>query len=97
MKLDHYQVLGLVPIGDAIEYDAWAQRIAAGDWIGSEVFYQAPLYPYCLGVLFALAGHGLHAVRDAVATLELARTRALQQGRSDDARAIDQALATIRR
>ncbi|HEX6974982.1 MAG TPA: tetratricopeptide repeat protein, partial [Vicinamibacterales bacterium] len=56
-------VLGLVPIGDAIEYDAWAQRIAAGDWLGSEVFYQAPLYPYFLAVLFKLFGHSLHAVR----------------------------------
>ena len=37
--------------GDGRTYDEWAQRIAAGDWLGSGVFYQAPLYPYFLGVM----------------------------------------------
>src|SRR5262245_49157210 len=45
--------LGEVLLGDALAYDAWARRLAAGDWIGTEVFYQAPLYPYVLGVLYA--------------------------------------------
>ena len=52
-----------VLVGDARAYDAWAQRIAAGDWIGREVFYQAPLYPYFLGVVYALFGHDLLIVR----------------------------------
>ena len=30
-------------LGDANGYDQWAQRLAGGDWVGSEVFYQAPL------------------------------------------------------
>ena len=38
-----------VLMGDARSYDLWAQRLAAGDWIGADVFYQAPLYPYFLG------------------------------------------------
>jgi tetratricopeptide (TPR) repeat protein len=46
-----------VLIGDARAYDAWGARIAGGDWLGSDVFYQAPLYPYFLGVLYALGGH----------------------------------------
>ena len=33
-------------MGDAQSYHAWAQEIAAGNWIGDDVFYQAPLYPY---------------------------------------------------
>src|SRR5688500_6855357 len=33
-------------MGDSKAYDEWAQRIAAGAWIGTDVFYQAPLYPY---------------------------------------------------
>jgi 4-amino-4-deoxy-L-arabinose transferase-like glycosyltransferase len=37
-------------------YLDWAKRIAAGDWLGSEVFEQGPLYPYLLGLLFALLG-----------------------------------------
>ncbi len=45
-------------LGDAAGYDAWARRLAAGDWIGSEVFYQAPLYAYFLGALYAVAGDG---------------------------------------
>lgn len=50
-------------LGDAAAYDAWAQRIAAGDWIGSDVFYQAPLYPYFLAVIYKAAGHHLDVVR----------------------------------
>ena len=50
-------------LGDAEEYDAWARRIAAGDWFGSEVFYQTPLYPYLLAVIYKVVGHSLGAVR----------------------------------
>ena len=50
-------------LGDAHGYDQWAQRLAAGDWIGSEVFYQAPLYPYFLGLIYAIVGHDLLIVR----------------------------------
>ena len=42
---------------DSQEYDRWAQEIAAGDWLGSRVFFQAPLYPYLLAVLYAVLGH----------------------------------------
>ena len=52
-----------VLLGDARGYDEWARRIAAGDWIGTDVFYQAPLYPYFLGVLYKVFGHSLLAVR----------------------------------
>ena len=45
-----------VLIGDARGYDEWARRLASGDWIGTDVFYQAPLYPYFMGVIYALAG-----------------------------------------
>jgi tetratricopeptide (TPR) repeat protein len=49
--------------GDARRYDSWAAQIAAGDWIGRDVFYQAPLYPYFLGTLYAIAGRSLLTVR----------------------------------
>ena len=49
--------------GDGRIYDEWAQRIAAGDWLGSGVFYQAPLYPYFLAVLQSALGHNLWAIR----------------------------------
>jgi len=50
-------------VGDARAYDAWARRLAAGDWLGSEVFYQAPLYPHLLGAWYALVGPGTLGVR----------------------------------
>src|SRR5215472_11946939 len=49
--------------GDGRTYDEWAQRIAAGDWLGSGVFYQAPLYPYFLGLLQTVIGHNVWAIR----------------------------------
>jgi tetratricopeptide (TPR) repeat protein len=52
-----------VLLGDAHGYDEWARRIAGGEWIGHDVFYQAPLYPYFLGVIYAVAGHHLLVVR----------------------------------
>lgn len=50
-------------MGDARGYDAWANRIAGGEWWGGEVFYQAPLYPYFLGALYSIVGHDLLIVR----------------------------------
>jgi tetratricopeptide (TPR) repeat protein len=52
-----------VLMGDAHGYDLWAQRLAGGDWIGTDVFYQAPLYPYFLGVVYAIFGRDLLVVR----------------------------------
>src|SRR5215475_5042996 len=49
--------------GDARTYDEWGQKIAAGDWLGRGVFYQAPLYPYFLGVLQVILGHNLWLIR----------------------------------
>lgn len=50
-------------VSDARSYDEWAQRIAAGDWLGRGVFYQAPLYPYFLGLLQVIFAHDLWAIR----------------------------------
>jgi tetratricopeptide (TPR) repeat protein len=71
-----------VQIGDAGQYDRWAQRIAAGDWLGSAVFYQTPLYPYLLGALYTGFGHepwivrAVQALFGATACVLLARTGA---------------------
>ena len=50
-------------LGDAEAYHAWALRIAAGDWLGHGVFYQAPLYPYFLAILYRLFGDSVIIVR----------------------------------
>ena len=48
---------------DAEIYDAWARRIAEGDWLsGSDVFTLPPLYPYFLAVLYKVAGYSHVAV-----------------------------------
>jgi 4-amino-4-deoxy-L-arabinose transferase-like glycosyltransferase len=50
-------------VGDAAGYYQWAQEIAAGDWLGKQSFYQAPLYPYVLAVWFRIAGDEVWKVR----------------------------------
>lgn len=42
---------------DARYYDRWAQRLAAGEWIGRQAFWVDPLYAYVLGVVYAWGGH----------------------------------------
>lgn len=51
------------PIIDGQTYDDWAQEIAKGHWIGDKVFWQAPLYPYFLGIIYWIFGHSLFLVR----------------------------------
>jgi len=50
-------------IGDAAGYYDWALRIAGGEWIGHDAFYQAPLYPYVLAVILKIAGPGVAILR----------------------------------
>lgn len=50
-------------LGDAKNYVAWGREIAAGNWLGDETFYQAPLYPYFLGTLLSVFGDDLFAIR----------------------------------
>ena len=56
-------------MGDAQSYHTWAQELAAGDWVGTEVFYQAPLYPYFLGLVYTVFGEGPLVVRMSQAVL----------------------------
>jgi len=48
---------------DSRAYDEWAQQIASGDWLGREVVYQAPLYPYFLALLQFILGRDLWWIR----------------------------------
>jgi len=56
-------VLADMILGDASNYDATAREIAAGDWIGDDVFYQAPLYSYFLAVVYRFVGDAPLVVR----------------------------------
>jgi 4-amino-4-deoxy-L-arabinose transferase-like glycosyltransferase len=52
-----------VLLGDAKQYDRWAQQVAAGNLGGTESFYQTPLYPYLMGAVFESLGHDLFVIR----------------------------------
>ena len=74
VRLVHVWQLGNSPfgdllLGDSAGYDRWARELAAGDWLGSEVFYQAPLYPYLLGAVYAALGSDVSVVRVCQAVL----------------------------
>src|SRR5947199_7165100 len=56
-------------MGDARGYDEWAQRIAGGDWVGRDVFYQAPLYAYFLASIYWIARRSPALVRIAQAVI----------------------------
>lgn len=51
------------PIIDCQTNDELAQKIAAGRWPGNEVFWQAPLYPYFLRMIYSVFGRDLFLVR----------------------------------
>lgn len=46
------------PTMDPLFHDSWAQNIAAGNWIGSKVFFRAPFYAYFLALIYKIFGHG---------------------------------------
>jgi tetratricopeptide (TPR) repeat protein len=63
LRLAHWAAVRRAPfigelVMDSWEYDRWAREIAGGDWLGHArgVFFQAPLYPYLLALLFAVVG-----------------------------------------
>ena len=68
IRLIHVWQIGASPfadvlLGDSAGYDRWADELAAGNWLGTEVFYQAPLYPYLLGMVYAVLGSDVTVVR----------------------------------
>jgi 4-amino-4-deoxy-L-arabinose transferase-like glycosyltransferase len=52
-----------LPILDEKSYVDWAKQIAGGELLGKTIFYQDPLYPYFLGLIFALFGENLFLIR----------------------------------
>src|SRR5688572_25138527 len=48
---------------DPLYYHEWALRIAAGDWIGTEVFEMSPLYSYLLAAFILVFGDDLWLLR----------------------------------
>jgi len=48
---------------DARHYDHLAREILAGQWLPSEPFYQAPLYPYFLATVYSVFGPSYLIVR----------------------------------
>ena len=68
LRIAHFVALQGSPFADSLVldaryYDAWAQEIAAGAWIGRAPFWVDPLYAYVLAGLYAVAGHALQLAR----------------------------------
>jgi 4-amino-4-deoxy-L-arabinose transferase-like glycosyltransferase len=66
LRLAHWAAVRRAPFiaelaMDSREYDRWAREIAGGDWLGHGVFFQAPLYPYLLALLYKVCGRSLDA------------------------------------
>ena len=55
--------LAEVPMLDELYHVEWARALAAGDWLGSEVYFRAPLYPYLLALSFLIFKGSLVASR----------------------------------
>lgn len=55
----HALPYGPDPLLDAKFYHEWAQRIAQGHIAHPRAFYMMPLYPYALGLIYAIFGHSL--------------------------------------
>jgi predicted membrane-bound mannosyltransferase len=72
IRLIHASALSNAPVfavllGDSKRYVEWGAEIARGDWLGTQAFYQAPLYPYALAILFKAFGVSAEIVRVAQA------------------------------
>ncbi len=50
-------------IVDAFSYNEWAKTIIQNSWLGDKDFYQAPLYPYFIALIYKIFGIKLFAVR----------------------------------
>lgn len=48
---------------DELYYDQLARRVAEGRWLADAPFFYGPLYPYLLGLLYAVAGPSPAAAR----------------------------------
>lgn len=55
--------LAETPVIDEASYERWALAIAGGDWLGKEIFFQEPLYPYWLGLVYSIFGPERTVVR----------------------------------
>jgi len=44
-------------------YNSWAQEIAGGNFLGKEIFYGLPLYPYFLGLVYLVFGYSVFTAR----------------------------------
>lgn len=57
-NVPYYSVL----IVDSAYYNSWAERVVSGAGYGPMPFYLAPLYPYFVALIYAIAGHSVTVV-----------------------------------
>ncbi len=51
------------PSSDVIYYDNWARDIVYHNWIGRDVFWGMPLYPYFLAILYSITFSNPYLIR----------------------------------
>lgn len=78
LRLAHWLAVRRLPFVDALvldsaEYARWARAIAAGDWLGREPFFQAPLYPYLIALVYrgVASPHAVYLLQIAAAVAGL--------------------------
>lgn len=52
-----------LPSVDPRVYHAWAVEISEGNWLGTEVFFNSPLYPYFLAVIYKIFGQSFFVAK----------------------------------
>ena len=53
-------LLNFLKGSDMEKYVEWGNSISSGDWLGNEAYWQAPIFPYMLGVVFKLSGGNVY-------------------------------------
>lgn len=68
IRLLYYNQIKTIPTfttlaGDSLKYNEWAKDILSNGWIGQNVFYQSPFYPYFLALIYKIGGLNIVVVR----------------------------------
>jgi tetratricopeptide (TPR) repeat protein len=52
-----------LPAIDSHVYHMWAVEISNGNWLGNEVFFNSPLYPFILALIYKISGQSIFGAK----------------------------------
>jgi tetratricopeptide (TPR) repeat protein len=65
--LYHFEMRGNIRVEhlqlDEQFHHRWAKTMVAGDWVGKEVYFRAPLYPYVVAAVYVVSSNDVGTVR----------------------------------